>query len=124
MSAGGCFLRKEGEGDSDVVELNFGHFPNVTHVQGLVAHQFSRQGKGWFEERLKEATGKDVRINWYVYNAGPSAMEAAFARSIELAYVGPSPAINAFVRSRGEDIRMIAGAVEEVPPWWFRRILR
>lgn len=103
--------KKEKE-DPNVVELNFGHFPNVTHVQGLVAHHFSRQGKGWFEERLKEATGKDVRINWYVYNAGPSAMEAVFARSIELAYVGPSPAINAFVRSRGEDIRMIAGAVE------------
>lgn len=101
--------RKE---DPNVIELNFGHFPNVTHVQGLVAHHFSREGKGWFEERLKEATGKDVRINWYVYNAGPSAMEAVFARSIELAYVGPSPAINAFVRSRGEDIRMIAGAVE------------
>ncbi|WP_295924100.1 ABC transporter substrate-binding protein [uncultured Akkermansia sp.] len=101
--------RKE---DPNVIELNFGHFPNVTHVQGLVAHHFSREGKGWFEARLREATGKDVRINWYVYNAGPSAMEAVFARSIELAYVGPSPAINAFVRSRGEDIRMIAGAVE------------
>ena len=103
---------KKEKDDPNVIELNFGHFPNVTHVQGLVAHHFSRQGKGWFEERLKEATGKDVRINWYVYNAGPSAMEAVFARSIELAYVGPSPAINAFVRSRGDDIRMIAGAVE------------
>lgn len=47
---------------------------------------------------MKKATGKDVKINWYVYNAGPSAMEAIFARSIELTYVGPSPAINAFVR--------------------------
>lgn len=101
-----------GKNDPNVIELNFGHFPNVTHVQGLVAHHFSREGKGWFEERLKKATGKDVRINWYVYNAGPSAMEAVFARSIELTYVGPSPAINAFVRSRGEDIRIIAGAVE------------
>lgn len=100
------------EVNPDVVELNFGHFPNVTHVQGLVAHHFSRRGEGWFEERLKKAAGKDVKINWYVYNAGPSAMEAVFARSIELTYVGPSPAINAYVRSRGEDIRMIAGAVE------------
>lgn len=98
--------------DPNRIELNFGHFPNVTHVQGLVAHHFSREGQGWFEERVKKATGKDVSINWYVYNAGPSAMEAVFARSIELAYVGPSPAINAFVRSRGHDIRMIAGAVE------------
>ena len=50
------------EEDANVIELNFGHFPNVTHVQGLVAHHFSRQGNGWFEERVKKATGKDVRI--------------------------------------------------------------
>ena len=86
--------------------IRFGHFPNVTHVQALVAHHFSRQGKGWFEERL----GPGVKIEWYLYNAGPSAMEAIFARSIDLAYVGPSPAINAFVKSNGEEVRIVAGA--------------
>ena len=25
--------------------IRFGHFPNITHVQALVAHQLSRQGK-------------------------------------------------------------------------------
>jgi NitT/TauT family transport system substrate-binding protein len=65
--------------------LRVGHFPNITHVQALVAHGLSRQGKGWFESRL----GSNVRIQWYVYNAGPSAMEAIFARSIDLTYVGP-----------------------------------
>ena len=33
-------------------KIRVGHFPNVTHVQGLVGHALSRQGKGWFEERL------------------------------------------------------------------------
>ena len=86
--------------------IRFGHFPNVTHVQALVAHQLSRQGKGWFEQRL----GPDVKIEWYIYNAGPSAMEAVFAGSIDTTYVGPSPAINAFVKSNGEEVRIVAGA--------------
>jgi NitT/TauT family transport system substrate-binding protein len=87
--------------------IRVGHFPNITHVQAVVAHHLSRQGKGWFEQRL----GPDVKIEWYVYNAGPSAMEAVFASSIDLTYVGPSPAINGYAKSRGDEIRIIAGAV-------------
>jgi len=26
--------------------IRFGHFPNITHAQGVVAHARSRQGKG------------------------------------------------------------------------------
>src|SRR4051812_19866450 len=88
------------------VTIRVGHFPNVTHAQALVAHHLSRQGKGWFEERL----GPDVKVEWFVYNAGPSAMEAIFANSIDLTYVGPSPAINAYAKAQGKDIRIIAGA--------------
>jgi NitT/TauT family transport system substrate-binding protein len=87
-------------------KIRIGHFPNVTHVQALVAHALSRRSKGWFEERL----GGDTKIDWFVYNAGPSAMEAIFANSIDLTYVGPSPAINAYARSRGEEIRIVSGA--------------
>lgn len=86
--------------------LRIGHFPNITHVQGLVAQHLSRTGHGWFEERL----GKDVKIEWYIYNAGPSAMEAILANSIDLTYVGPSPTLNAYTKSNGEEIRIIAGA--------------
>ncbi len=86
--------------------VRVGHFPNITHVQGLVAQHLSRTGKGWFEERL----GKDVQVEWYVYNAGPSAIEALLAGSIDLTYVGPSPALNAYAKSNGEEIRIIAGA--------------
>jgi NitT/TauT family transport system substrate-binding protein len=90
--------------DSEI--LRVGHFPNITHVQALVAHGLSRAGKGWFEERL----GPEVKIEWYVYNAGPSAMEAVFAGSIDLTYVGPSPAINAYAKAGGDEIRIVAGA--------------
>lgn len=91
---------------AEQITLRVGHFPNITHAQGVIAHQLSRQGKGWFEQRL----GADVNIEWYVYNAGPSAMEAIFANALDLTYVGPNPSINAYVKSNGEEIRILAGS--------------
>src|SRR5215813_12049383 len=88
------------------VTVRFGHFPNITHAQGVIAHALSRQGKGWFEQRL----GPGVEIQWFIYNAGPSAMEAIFAGSLDLTYVGPNPALNAHFRSNGDEIRIISGA--------------
>src|SRR6516225_5720397 len=86
--------------------IRFGHFPNITHAQGVIAHALSRQGRGWFEQRL----GPNVEIQWFTYNAGPSAMEAIFARSLDVIYVGPGPALNAHFKSDGEEIRVISGA--------------
>lgn len=91
---------------SGETKIRVGHFPNITHAQGVIAHALSRQGKGWFEQRL----GGDTKIEWFVYNAGPSAMEAIFAKSIDLTYVGSGPALNAYTKSNGAEIRLIAGA--------------
>ena len=90
---------------AEKIVIRVGHFPNITHAQGVIGHGLSRTGKGWFEERL----GPDVEIQWFVYNAGPSAMEAIFARSLDITYVGPNPAINAYLKSQGEEIRIVAG---------------
>ena len=86
--------------------IRFGHFPNITHAQGVIAHALSRQGKGWFERSL----GPNVEIQWFTYNAGPSAMEAIFAKSLDVTYVGPGPALNAYLKSNGEELRVISGA--------------
>jgi NitT/TauT family transport system substrate-binding protein len=91
---------------ADKVVLRVGHFPNVTHAQGVIAHGLSREGKGWFEQRL----GPDVEVQWFIYNAGPSAMEAIFTGGLDLTYVGPNPAVNAHLKSRGQEIRIVAGA--------------
>lgn len=88
--------------------LRVGLFPNVTHAQGLVAAHMTRTGSGWFEPRL----GGDVRIEWLVYNAGPSAMEALFTKSISFTYVGPSPVVNAYARANGGTIRVASGAMQ------------
>ncbi|HEY2102620.1 MAG TPA: ABC transporter substrate-binding protein [Chthoniobacterales bacterium] len=101
----GLCLTKFGLAD-DKVTVRFGHFPNITHAQGVIAHALSRQGKGWFEQRL----GPNVEIQWFTYNAGPSAMEAMFAGSLDLTYVGQGPALNAHFKSNGEEVRVISGA--------------
>jgi NitT/TauT family transport system substrate-binding protein len=101
-----AFLCWAASARAEKVVIRIGHFPNVTHAQGVIAHGLSRAGKGWFEERL----GPDVEVQWFVYNAGPSAMEAIFARSIDMTYVGPNPAVNAYLKSQGEEIRIVAGA--------------
>jgi NitT/TauT family transport system substrate-binding protein len=90
----------------DKTTIRFGHFPNITHAQGVIAHALSRQGKGWFEKHL----GPNVQIQWFTYNAGPSAMEAIFAKSLDVTYVGPGPALNAYLKSNGEEIRVVSGA--------------
>jgi NitT/TauT family transport system substrate-binding protein len=100
--------KKSDATSSGPITLRVGHFPNITHAQALVASQLTRQGKGWFEERL----GAGTKIEWFVYNAGPSAMEAIAADSIDLTYVGPNPALNLYVKSQGEEVRIIAGSAE------------
>lgn len=86
--------------------IRMGGFPNITHVQALVARNMSRHGEGWFERYLP-----GYSIEWYTYNAGPTAMEALFGRTADLTYVGPSPALNAYAVSAGREVRILAGAV-------------
>jgi NitT/TauT family transport system substrate-binding protein len=93
---------------AEKITLRVGYFPNITHAQGIIGSQGSSEHHGWFEERL----GPDVTVQWFPFNAGPSAMEAIFAGSIDLTYVGPNPALNAFIRSRGDEIRVLAGAAQ------------
>lgn len=86
--------------------LRVGMFPNITHAQALVARNMAAQGRCWYAQRLP-----GVRIEWMSFNAGPSAMEALFAKALDFTYVGPNPALNAFARSKGKDVRVLSGAV-------------
>jgi NitT/TauT family transport system substrate-binding protein len=86
--------------------LRVGFFPNLTHATALVGlHETSAKGaQGWFESR----TG--AKVEWVPFNAGPSAIEALLAGTVDVTYVGPSPVINGFTRTGGADIRVLAGA--------------
>ena len=78
-----------------------GHFPNITHAQALIG-----RADGTFEREM----GPDAVIDWKVFNAGPSAVEALFAGKLDITYIGPSPAVNAYVKSAGEAVRVVSGA--------------
>lgn len=81
--------------------IRVGAFPNITHAQAMVG-----KANGWFDKVM----GPQVKVQWTSFNAGPSAIEALFAGAIDMTYVGPNPAINGYVRSNGEALRVVAGA--------------
>ena len=81
--------------------LNLGFFPNVTHAPALVG-----VGEGLFAARL----GDGVDLETFTFNAGTEAIEALFADSIDITFIGPNPAINGFAQSEGEALRIIAGS--------------
>jgi NitT/TauT family transport system substrate-binding protein len=87
-----------GSGTAD--ELRLGYFANVTHAAALIGVQ-----EGLFEKELG-----DTKLSTQVFNAGPDVVEAVFAGALDAAYIGPSPAINAFGQSDGEAVRIISGA--------------
>lgn len=84
------------------ITVHVGYFPNITHAQALVGVQ-----NGAFQQEL----GENVTLDVKTFNAGPSEIEALFAGAIDIGYIGPSPAINGYVKSNGEALRIIAGAV-------------
>jgi len=81
-------------------ELKLGYFGNVTHAPALVGIK-----EGFLADSLGGTT-----LNTETFNAGPAAIEALNAGAIDAAYIGPNPAINSFVKSQGESVRVIAGA--------------
>ena len=95
-STGGAGSSSKGK-----VTLRLGYFPNVTHATALVGVE-----KGIFTDKL----GPNVKLELQTFNAGGKAIEALFADAIDATYVGPNPAINGYVKSHGEALRIVSGA--------------
>src|SRR5438445_8174225 len=95
----GSCIRLLAQGGVTVIRV--GAFPNITHSQAMIG-----KANGFFERAL----GPGVKIDWKTFNAGPAAMEALLAGAIDMTYIGPNPAIQGYVRSNGEALRIIAGA--------------
>jgi NitT/TauT family transport system substrate-binding protein len=62
-------------------------------------------GKDFFTKRLGS-----TKLETQTFNAGPAEIEAMLGGDLDAGYIGPSPAINAYVKTKGEGIRIIAGA--------------
>jgi sulfonate transport system substrate-binding protein len=81
--------------------VRFGVFPNITHAPGLIA----LADGGRLRELLPKA---DIKVT--PFNSGTPAVEAIFADALDITFIGPNPAINAFAKSKGEAVRVIAGS--------------
>ena len=84
--------------DAQTVRLGF--FPNLTHAPALV---------GLERGTLQKALGK-VKLDAKEFVSGTTLTEAFAAGQIDIAYVGPGPAINA--AGRGMPVQFLAGASE------------
>ncbi|MEV0123886.1 aliphatic sulfonate ABC transporter substrate-binding protein [Streptomyces sp. NPDC050703] len=81
-------------------EVKIGYFPNLTHATALVGVQ-----EGLLQ---KELGGTKIKAS--TFNAGPSEIEALNAGSIDIGWIGPSPAINGYTKSGGKNLRIISGS--------------
>ncbi|MFD8560504.1 ABC transporter substrate-binding protein [Streptosporangium canum] len=87
-------------GGDKLAEVRLGYFPNITHSTALVGIE-----KGLFAKHLG-----DTKLKTSTFNAGPAAIEAVFSGAIDATYIGPNPAINAWAKSKGKAIKIIAGS--------------
>ena len=97
----GCASQTPAPTVTDPVTIRFGYFPNITHAQAVI---------GIADGTFQNAVGSNVKIDPKIFNAGPAAIEAMFAGQLDLTYIGPNPAINGYVKSNGEALRIVAGA--------------
>jgi len=76
-------------------------FPNIGHSIAIVGTE-----KGIFSEKL----GNQIQIETRLFDSGPQVIESMYANQIDLAYVGPGPAINGFLKSDGKALKILTGA--------------
>lgn len=84
------------------VQVRVGYFPNVTHAPALVA-----DAEGLLTKRLGAAGATVVTKS---FNAGPDVLQAILGGSLDISYIGPNPTVTAYIQSRGEGVRVIAGS--------------
>ena len=89
-----------GGADGKASTLRLGYFPNVTHAIPLVG-----VAKGFYAQQLG-----GTKLETQTFNAGPAEVEALLAGNLDAGYLGPNPAVNAYAKTKGEAIRIIAGA--------------
>lgn len=82
-------------------ELKVGYFANLTHAPALIA-----QSEGILQDAVQE---DGTKVQSQVFNAGPAAVEALNSGAIDAAYLGPNPALNSYLSSHGESLRVVSG---------------
>jgi len=90
--------------DSDQInqdKIRVAFFPSIGHIIPIV---------GLEEKIFEKGIGEEKQIETKLFDSGPQVIESIFSGSIDVAYVGPGPIINGFLKSDGKDIKILSGA--------------
>ncbi len=85
------------------VTVRLGFLTNITHASALVGLK-----NGYFTKAL----GSAGTVKPTAFASGTQETTALLAGQLDVAYVGPNPAINAWQKSNGTAIRVISGSAE------------
>lgn len=109
LALSGCSRADEGptagpaaDAGATAPEIRLGYFPNVTHAPAIIAAE-----DGLFTKELGA-----TKLTTQNFNAGGEAVNALLGGSLDATYIGSGPSINAFAKSKGEAVRLVAGATE------------
>ncbi|MFL0252423.1 aliphatic sulfonate ABC transporter substrate-binding protein [Clostridium neuense] len=91
-----------GKSNKNLSEVKIAYFPNITHSQALAQKE---------DGSLQKAFGNKIKVKWQKFNAGSSEVEAFLAGDVDIGYIGPGPAINGYIKSKGE-MQVIAGGAD------------
>src|ERR1700693_935978 len=79
--------------------VNLGYLVNLTHAPALIG-----VSNGFFQGAMPKGT----TVTTTTFSAGPAESEALLGGSLDAAFVGPGPAINAFIKTKG-NVLIVAG---------------
>jgi NitT/TauT family transport system substrate-binding protein len=104
VMVGACGSSSTGTGSSgtpqpDPATVNLGYLVNLTHAPALIG-----VSQGFFQGAMPKGT----TVNTTTFSAGPAESEALLGGTLDAAFVGPGPAINAYLKTKG-DIVIVAG---------------
>src|SRR6201996_2645484 len=88
-------------GGGSPVTVRLGFLTNITHASALVGLK-----EGFFTKDL----GSAGTLKATAFSTGTEETTALLAGQLDVAYVGPNPAINAWQKSSGSAIKIISGA--------------
>ena len=87
--------------DNSQNEIRVAFFPSILHVVPIVGMETQT-----FADNLDD----DLEIEVKIFDSGPQVIESIFSNSVDIAYVGPGPVINGYLKSDGDDLQILAGA--------------
>jgi len=85
---------------NSIGSVNIGYFANINHAPAVI---------GIANGDFQKALGPSTTIHTFLFPSGGPEMVALLAGKLDIAYVGPSPAVNAYIQSNGTGLVILGG---------------